>query len=405
MITRTTRLGLLAATLAIVASACSGSATPTPAAPSVAPSVAAPSVAPSVAAPSVAASPSPDAASPSPAASTSAGANLKIGVVTDIGRVNDKGFNQFSYKGAQDGAAAIGAANPPVVVPKDQSEYAADIQGFVGQSFDIIVTVGFNLANATQDAALANPKINFIGVDQSACVDATGKVDPTFGCKGDAKALLPNYHPFVFKEDQAGYLAGIVAGSATKTKIIGAIGGTTLCAACVRYIQGYELGAKSVDPSIVVKFAYVTHDFSNAAFGDPVGGKSFAQNFIKANKPDVLFAVAGATGNGALDAACAANIYAVGVDVDQHETYPNAAKCIITSAMKNTGPGVSDWIQAIANGKAGADVYDATNSGVAAAPVTNVTLPDVQAKLDAAVAAMKAGTLKTCPDTGCGVAK
>src|SRR5450756_605389 len=88
MITRTTRLGLLAATLAIVASACSGSATPTPA-----PSVAAPSVAPSVAtsaAPSV-------AASPSPAASTSAGANLKIGVVTDLGTLNDKGFNEYSY--------------------------------------------------------------------------------------------------------------------------------------------------------------------------------------------------------------------------------------------------------------------------------------------------------------------
>jgi basic membrane protein A len=391
---RNRSLGLsLFAGLSILVAACSsGGATASPSAePSVAPATesAAPSVEASVA----------------PSESAAPHSDLKIGVVTDIGRVNDKGFNEFSYKGAQDGAAAIGAADPPVVVPKDQSEYAADIQGFVGQNFNIIVTVGFNLANATQDAALANPKIDFIGVDQSACVDETGKVDPTFACKGDAKALLPNYHPFVFKEDQAGYLAGIVAGSASKSGTIGAIGGTTLCAACVRYIQGYELGAQSVNPSIVVKSAYVTHDFSNAAFGDPVGGKSFAANFIKANKPDVLFAVAGATGNGALDAACAAKIYAVGVDVDQYQTYPNADACIITSAQKNTGPGVSDWIKAIANGTAGADVYDATNDGVAAAPVTNVTLPDVQAKLDAALAAMKAGTLKTCPDTGCGVAK
>jgi basic membrane protein A and related proteins len=367
MSTRTNRLGLLAATLAIVASACGGSA--------------------------------------SPVASTSAGAALKIGVVTDIGRVNDKGFNEYSYKGAQDGATAIGAVAPPVVVPKDQSEYAADIAGFVGQNFDIIVTVGFNLANATQDAALANPKIKFIGVDQSACVDATGKVDPTFGCKGDAKTLLPNYLPFVFKEDQAGYLAGIVAGSATKTNTIGAIGGTTLCAACVRYIQGYELGAKSVNPAVVVKSAYVTHDFSNAAFGDPVGGKSFAQAFIKANKPDVLFAVAGATGNGALDAACAAGIYAVGVDVDQYLSYPNASKCIITSAEKKLVSAVSQAIQAIAGGTTVPAVFDATNAGIGASPITNVQLPDVQAKLDAAFAAMKAGTLKTCPDTGCGVAK
>ena len=400
MTPRTNRLGLLAATLAIVASACGGAAaTPSP---SVAPSVA--SVAPSVA--SVAPSVEPSVVvSASPVASVSAGAALKIGVVTDIGRVNDKGFNEYSYKGAQDGATAIGAAAPPVVVPKDQSEYAADIAGFVGQNFDIIVTVGFNLANATQDAALANPKIKFIGVDQSACVDATGKVDPTFGCKGDAKTLLPNYLPFVFKEDQAGYLAGIIAGSATKTNVIGAIGGTTLCAACVRYIQGYELGAKSVNPAIVVKSAYVTHDFSNAAFGDPVGGKSFAQAFIKANKPDVLFAVAGATGNGALDAACAAGIYAVGVDVDQYQSYPNASKCIITSAEKKLVSAVSQAIQAIANGTSVPAVFDATNAGIGASPITNVQLPDVQAKLDAAFAAMKAGTLKTCPDTGCGVAK
>jgi basic membrane protein A len=385
------RSGSLAlfASLAIVVGACSSGAATT--APTVAPSVAAPSVAaPSVAAPSVAA--------------PSAGSTLKIGVVTDIGRVNDKGFNEYSFKGAVDGAAAIGAATPPVVVPKDQSEYAADIQSFVGQSFDVIVTVGFNLAGATQAAALANPNIKFVGVDQSACIDTTGKVDSTFACKGDPKTLLPNYYPFVFKEDQAGYLAGIIAASASKTGIIGAIGGTTLCNACVRYIQGYELGAKSVNKNVVVKSAYVTHDFSNAAFGDPAGGKSFAQNFIQTTHPDVLFAVAGATGNGALDAACAAGIYAVGVDVDQYLSYTNADKCIITSAEKNVGGAVKQAIQAIANGTTPPGLYDATNDGIAAAPVTNVQLPAVQALLDAALAAMKAGTLQTCPTTGCGVA-
>ncbi len=307
MITRTTRLGLLAATLAIVASACSGSATPTPAPPSVAPSAAAPSVAPS-AAPSVAASPS-----AAPSAST-----LKIGVVTDIGTLNDKGFNEFSYKGAVDAATTLGAATPPSIVPKDASEYKADIQQFVDQKFDVIVTVGFNLTNDTVAAAKANPTIHFIGVDQSPiCVDPTGAPDSTFACKGDAKTLLPNYTSVYFQEDQAGYLAGIVAAYASKANIIGAIGGTTLCASCVRYIQGYELGAKSVKPNIVVKSAYVTHDFSAAAFNDPAGGKVFADTFIKTNKVDVLFQVAGKTGNGVLEAACGSNIYGIGVDVDQ----------------------------------------------------------------------------------------
>lgn len=392
MRTRSVGLALFAA-LAVIVSACSSGAT-------TAPSSAAPSEAPSVA-PSESAS-----TAPSEAPSASAGSTLKIGVVTDIGTLDDKNYNEYSYKGAADGAAAIGAAKPPSIVPKDQSEYAGDIQKFVDQKFDIIVTVGFNLTSPTVAAAKLNPNIKFIGVDQSPiCVDPSGNPDATFACKGDAKTLLPNYTSIYYAEDQAGYLAGIVAASASKSGVIGAIGGTTLCGPCVRYIQGYELGAKSINPNIKVKVAYVTRDFSAAAFNDPVGGKAFAQSFIQTNKPDVLFQVAGKTGNGVLDAACAANIWGVGVDVDQYLSYTNADKCIITSAEKKLVLSVSSTIKAIAAGTAtpGDLLYNAANDGIGASPITNVQLPDVQAKLDAALAAMKAGTLKTCPDTGCGV--
>ena len=393
MTTRFARLGIVAATLVLVASACSSGATP---APTVAPT-AAPVATP---APTTAATPAPTtAATPAPSSA------LKIGVVTDIGTVNDKGFNEYSYKGAQAGAAAIGAAAPQVIVPKDASEYAADIASFVGQSYNIIVTVGFNLVVDTEKAAKANSSIQFIGVDQSPCVDATGAPDNTFKCAGAVATLLPNYHAFTFQEDQAGYLAGIVAASASKTGIIGAIGGTTLCNACVRYIQGYALGAASVNPSIVVKSAYVTHDFSAAAFSDPVGGKAYAQNFMAANHPDVLFAVAGLTGNGVLDAACAAGIWGVGVDVNQYISLPNDDKCIITSAEKHLLSAVTQAIQAIANGGTIPTLFNAANDGIGASSITNVTLPDVQAKLDAATAAMKAGTLQTCPAVGCGVYK
>ena len=92
---------------------------------------------------------------------------IKIGVVTDVGTVNDKNFNEYSYKGAVAGAADIGAAKPPVIVPKDPSEYAKDIQAFVDQGYDIIVTAGFNLGTATGCAAKANPNVWFIGVDQA----------------------------------------------------------------------------------------------------------------------------------------------------------------------------------------------------------------------------------------------
>ena len=232
---------------------------------------------------------------------------------------------------------AIGAAKPPSIVPKDASEYAADIKSFVDQKFDVIVTVGFNLAGETTKAAKANPNTWFIGVDQSPiCVDAKGDLDTTFACKGDAATLLPKYVSLAFQEDQAGYLAGIVAASVSKNADDRRDRRDHLCGPCVRYIQGYELGAKSVNPSIVVKSAYVTRDFSAAAFQDQKGGQRFAEGFLTTNpKVDVLFQVAGLTGNGILDAACAPDIDGIGVDVDQFLSYPAAGKCLVTSAEKH----------------------------------------------------------------------
>ncbi len=406
------RLVALGATTAIIISACSGSsATPSPTA---APSSAAPTAAPSSAAPAASASASaaPSASAAAPSASA-VQANLKIGVVTDIGTLNDKGYNEYTFKGAQDGAAAIGSAAPQSIVPKDASEYAADIKQFVDQNYDVIVTVGFNLTNDTVAAAKANPKIHFVGVDQSpVCVDPTGKPDPTFACKGDAKTVLPNYTSLYFAEDQAGYLAGIVAAYASKNNVIGAIGGTTLCAPCVRYIQGYDMGAKSVKSTITVKAAYVTNDFSAAAFNDPAGGKAFASTFISTNKPDVLFQVAGKTGNGVLEAACKAGIYGIGVDVDQW-TSLNAANdptygCIITSAEKHVESATSQAIQEIAAGtlQAGDVLNNAANDGIGASDFhdkASMFGPEVTQALSTALAAMKAGTLQTCPaGSACG---
>ncbi len=368
-------------------------------------------------APSTAATTTPTAASstgastePSTApASVAPKSSLKIGVVTDIGTLDDKNYNQYTDRGVLAAAAALGAPVPPAVVPKDASEYATLIQAFVDQKFEMIVTVGFNLAAATGAAAVKNKGIQFIGIDQSPiCLTPDGKADFTFPCPNDPKTVAPNYVSIEFQEDQAGYLAGIIAASVSKSGTIGAIGGTTLCAPCVRYIQGFGLGAKSVNPSIVVKTAYVTSDFSNAAFNDPVGGKKFAQSFITTNKVDVLFQVAGKTGNGVLDAACAANIYGVGVDVDQAISYPNAAACIVTSAEKHLQVATGQVIQELASGQkiAGDVLFDAKTNGIGVSPGHNLAsliTPDIQSKVDAAMAAMVAGTLKTCPDTGCGV--
>jgi len=401
MITRTTRLGLLAATLAIVASACSGSATPTP---SVAPSAAAPSVAPSVAA-SVAPS---EAPSPSAAASASASSALKIGLVTDVGKLNDQNFNQYSWEGAQDGAAKIGAPAPKSAQSQVSADIAKNIQAFVDQKFDVIVTVGFAATADTIKQAKANPTIKFIGVDQSPCVTETGDNDPKFGCKGDPAKLLPNFQGLSFKEQQPGYLAGIVAASISKTHHIAAIGGTASVPAVPNYMIGYRNGALSVDPTVKVELKYVSPAPDAKAFADPAGGKAFAQQLLSTFKDvDVMFQVAGATGNGVLQAACDAKIYAIGVDVDQFLSSPATSSCTVVSAEKKLKNAVSSAIQQIAAGtdKGGALRLDITTDSVGLSPFhTFQTLitADIQAKLDKAVADMKAGTLKACVEDAFG---
>ncbi len=366
---------------------------------------------------------SPDASMAAPAESMAAPAesmaapgssDLKIGVVTDVGTLDDKNFNEYTFKGAEDGAAAVGAETPPSIVPKDASEYAADIQGFIDQGYNTIVTTGFNLGGATTQAAHDNPDVWFIGVDQTPiCVDADGLPDATFACSGDAATLLPKYIAVGFQEDQAGYLAGIVAASISKSGSIAAIGGTSACAPCVRYIQGYELGAKSVNPDVTVNTAYVVTDFSNTAFNDPTAGNNFAQQFL-AQYPDtdVMFQVAGKTGNGVLQATCNAKINGIGVDVDQYLSL-NAASdptygCIVTSAEKHLQSAVSQTIQAIAAGTAagGNVTFNASNDGIGVADShdkASMITPETQQALDDALAAMKAGTLTTCPEN-CGTA-
>ena len=336
---------------------------------------------------------------------TPTAAPLKIGVVTDVGRVDDKNFNQYSYEGAKAAAATLGTT-AEYVVPKDASDYTADIQSFVDKNYNIIVTVGFNLGDATIKAAKANPNIWFIAVDVAPCVDATGAPDSTFKCAGDASKLLPKLIGITFEEDQAGYLAGIVAASVSKTGKIGQLGGINNNPAVVRYLQGYQLGAASYNPNIKVVTDFFSTGDLGKAYGDPVFGKTFSDQFIQQQGVDVLFQVAGGTGNGALDAACAANIIGIGVDVDQYLSYPTDDKCIVTSAEKHLSSAVNQTITAIAGGTAagGVSKFNAKNDGIGYSPFhnTSITIPaDVQGKLDSALAAMKAGTLTTCTAT-CG---
>jgi basic membrane protein A len=335
------------------------------------------------------------AAACSPAATTKPG--LKIGVVTDVGQLEDKSFNQSSNEGAKAAAAAIGGTSD-VIVTQNISDYKANIQNFVDKNFDVIVTVGFLLGTDTTKAAKANPKIKFVGVDQAICVDEKGEPDATFACKGDAGKLIPNYQGIVFAEEQPGYLVGIIAASISKSGVIAAVGGTNV-PAVVAYNAGYVAGAKSVKPDIKTLYQETDPDASTG-FNDPAKGKTIAQQFI-GQKADVIFQIAGLTGQGALEAACAAKIYGIGVDVDQALSIPAVKGCLVTSAEKKLKDTVQAVIQSISTNtfKAGTVTYDAasTPQAIGIAPYydfQSLITADIQAKVDKALADMKAGTLK-----------
>ena len=322
---------------------------------------------------------------------------LKIGVVTDVGQLEDKSFNQASYEGGKAAADNLGAQFD-VIVTQNISDYKQNIQTFVDQGFNVIITVGFLIGTDTTIAAKENPDVTFIGVDQGICVDENGDPDATFACAGDAATLLPNYQGIVFAEEQAGYLAGIVAASISESGVIGAVGGTNV-PAVVAYNAGYVAGAQSVNPDIQTLYQETNPDPAKG-FNDPATGKAIAQQFI-GQGADVLFQIAGLTGQGVLEAACDAGVYGIGVDVDQVETLPNLSGCIVTSAEKKLKDTVQAVTESVAAGtfKAGTVTYNAASNppAIGLAPyhdLADLITPEIQAKLDDAMAKMASGELK-----------
>ncbi len=329
-----------------------------------------------------------------------------IGGVTDVGQLEDKSFNEGGWCGTIAGATAVNG-HAEVIVTEDPADYQNNMQTLIDNGFQIIVTYGFALGTDTAVAAKNNPDIQFIGLDQPVCVDENGDPDLTFACAGDAGELLPNYQGLVFNESQAGYLAGIVAGTLTETNVIGTVGGINTIPAVVSYIGGYVNGAKSVNPDVEVLVSYVSDDITTA-FNDPAAGASIAEQMI-GQDADFIFQVAGLSGQGALETACGAGLFGIGVDGDQALALPDLT-CIVTSAEKKLVEAVSEAIQRVADGSAegGTLLLDASSDPpkVAAAPFHNhedLLTPELQAALDDATAAMAAGELDPCEGEGiCG---
>lgn len=269
---------------------------------------------------------------PAPSGECSDEGVLCIGLVTDVGRIDDKSFNQSAWEGAQQAAEALGAAEVNYVETTNATDYAANIALFADQGYDIIVTVGFAMGEATIEAAGNYPDIDFIGVDQF---------------QGEA---LPNVTGLVFNEDKAGYLAGVLAASLSESGTIASVLGTDLVPPVVAFNEGYLNGAASVNPDINIIATYHPGGL-DVAFTDPEWGATTAQQAIDQGA-DIVFGAGGQTGNGALiQAAGNEGVWCIGVDTDQWETVPEAHPCLVSSAMKLITPGVVDLATMSTNGE------------------------------------------------------
>ena len=324
-----------------------------------------------------------------PAASTAVGdivlpEDFCIGLVTDVGLVDDKSFNQAAWTGAQHGAELLGV---PVsyIETQDSKDYADNIALYANEGCDVIVTVGFAMADATAIAAVEYPDINFIGVD---------------AFQGEA---MDNVAGLVFNEDRAGFLAGALAASMSESGIIGQVLGTNLVPPVQAFGSGFDLGAKHINPDIEILKTYHPGAIE-VAFGDPEWGATTSRQAMD-NGADVIFAAGGATGNGGLieiasEAEAGSRVFCIGVDLDQWYSVPEAQPCLITSAEKHMVQGVSDLIvQAAAGEMPTGNVYGTV--GLAPYHDFDSQISDeIKATIDEIAAALNDGSMVTGHEFG-----
>lgn len=325
------------------------------------------------------------------AATATTAKTLKVGLVTDTGGVNDKSFNQSAWSGVQKAQKELGF-DATFIESKQSTDYEKNIDSFASEGYDVIVTVGYLMADATANKAKQYPNIKFAIIDES--------YSPTKGqtycdetktdCYKDGG--LTNVTSLMFQEDQVGFLAGVLAAGMSTTGTVCSVAGMQI-PPVERYITGYQNGAKWENPDVTTLNVYIP------SFTDPATGKADGASMI-GQGCDVVFGAGGNTGNGGLLAANEAGKMAIGVDVDQYLTYPEVDASLISSAMKNVDVAVYNYLKNVVAGTSAAGIVTAniTNGGVGLAPYHDwdSKIPaDLKTKIETATKGLIDGSIKT----------
>src|SRR6266480_5402679 len=317
------------------------------------------------------------------ASPTATGKQVQIGLVTDVGGLNDKSFNQAANTGRLNAEKDF-SLKTSVIESKKQEDYVPNLTTFAQQNYDLVIAVGFLMQNAAWTVAKQFPNVKFAIID-GAPANAAGNTEN-----------LPNVANLFFKEQEAGYLVGVIAATMAKNKV-GTATHNTLCSMggipippVDHYIAGYQDAIKTISPTTTILNGY-SNDFVDQQKGKEVGLNHISKNC------DILFQVAGGSGLGYIAAAKEKGVYAIGVDVDQIDVAPGT---VITSAMKRVDKAVYDTSNAVKSGsfKAGDNFFSATNDGIAYGKLDPVVPADAKAAADKALADIKSGAIKPKTD-------
>ena len=266
--------------------------------------------------------------------------SIKAGVVTDIGGLNDRSFNMLANRGIKQAQRELGV-DTRVLISKSNADYVPNLTTLAQQQFDLIVPVGFLMADAVNTVATELPTANFAIVDYPAAL---------------LKDKPKNVQGLLFKENEAGYLAGYLAGLWAKdnnAKAVSTVGGQKI-PPVDHYIAGFMAGAKKANPGIQTLNGY------SQDFVDQAKCKEIALDQI-AKGSKVVFQVAGGCGLGALDAAKEKGVQGIGVDADQAYLGDH----ILTSALKKVDVAVFEAVKRAQEGnfEGGTDVIATVENG------------------------------------------
>ncbi|MEU3508728.1 BMP family ABC transporter substrate-binding protein [Streptomyces longwoodensis] len=266
--------------------------------------------------------------------SDSSDKNLGLALAYDVGGKGDQSFNDAATAGLEKADKEFGYKSA-AVEPQD-GESDADktqrLETLAKQGYNPVIGVGFAYAPAVKEVAAKFPKT-------------------TFGIVDDNSFQAKNVANLVFHEEQASYLAGVAAAKATKTNVVGFIGGVDV-PLIHKFEAGFKQGVADTKKGVTVKSQYLTETAAEGGFSSPDKGESAADGQIDAHA-DVLYAAAGLSGQGVIKAAAAHKVWAIGVDSDQYkqDALAKYKASILTSAMKNVEGAVYGLAKSVHDGK------------------------------------------------------